>query len=282
MRSFFNSIDALSRYAPGVELSTDLETLQSSFLTAKQRIVEMITPEVWNKVEELQTADLIDSFLSAIANRVMFEHAIFMAVSKNSGDQKLHKYQHEEIKDKYVSNFWSAMNNVLTYLDQHPDYAGWEDSKHYKQRQELLIKSAEEFDYYYAIESSPYFYYKIQFLIRKIYQNDILPRIKKIEVLADHPELAERVKRALCYHVMSEAVATFDLTELPRSIRYDFTHEFTKTGSMVQSRDKLQDYFLSQVRSWYQNIETELALLRGAVDVEVTENKEQNSYYLMS
>lgn len=282
MREFFYDITALGRYAPGVDNSIDIETLQPSFLTAKQRIVDMITPGVWDKIDKIRTDELIDSFLSAIANRVMFEHSIFLAVSKNSGDQKLYKYQHEEIKDKYISNFWSAMNNILTYLDQHPDYAGWQDSTHYKQRQGLLIKSAEEFDYYYAIESSPYFFYKIQFLIRKIYENDILPRIKKIEVLADQPELAERVKRALCYHVMAEAVATFDLTELPRSIRYDFNHEYTKTGSMTQSREKLQDYFLSQVRTWYKSIETDLALMRGAVDIEVTENKEQNPYFFMS
>lgn len=281
MNQFFNDTDDLSRYAPGVDSSTDLATLQPSFLTSKQKIIEMITLDVWEKIAKDKPADLFPSLLSAIANRVMYEHAIFLAIAKNSGEQKLYKYQHEEIKDTYISNFWAAMNSILQYLDTYPDFADWKESKHYQQRQGLLIKSADDFDYYYAIDNSPYFYYKIQFLIRKIYLNEIKPRVKNLSLLDQYPNLADKVKRTLCYHVMAEAVMTFDLTELPRSIRYDFNHEYTKTNSTVQTREKLHDYFISQVQSWYKTIETELSLLKGAEDIVVSQNKEDNNYYFI-
>lgn len=226
MRQFFTDISELSEYAPGVDSSIELITLKPSFRTSRQKITEMVTLPVWEKVAEERTEELFENFLSAIANRMMYEHSIFLAVAKNAGEQKLYKYQHEEIKDIYVSNFWTAMNNILQYLDSHPDYAEWKDSKHYKDRQNLIIKSAEEFDHYYAIDSSPYFYYKVQFLIRKIYSDEIKSRVKKISLLQEDSEFASKVKRALCYNVMAEAVMTFDLTELPRSIRYDFNHEY--------------------------------------------------------
>lgn len=282
MNRFFSDISELSEYAPGVDSSIELITLKPSFRTSRQKITEMVTQPVWEKVAEERTEELFENFLSAIANRMMYEHSIFLAVAKNAGEQKLYKYQHEEIKDTYVSNFWAAMNNILQYLDSHPDYAGWQESKHYKDRQKLIIKSAEEFDHYYAIDSSPYFYYKVQFLIRKIYSDEIKSRVKKISLLQEETEFAYKVKRALCYHVMAEAVMTFDLTELPRSIRYDFNHEYEKTGSIPQSREKLNDYFMKQVLAWYKAIETEISLSKECVDIEISDNKEENNYYFMS
>lgn len=282
MRQFFTDISELSEYAPGVDSSIELTTLQPSFRTSRQKITEMVTQAVWEKVSEEKTSELFENFLSAIANRMMFEHSIFLAVAKNAGEQKLYKYQHEEIKDIYVSNFWAAMNNILQYLDSHTDYADWGNSKHFKDRQNLIIKSAEEFDHYYAIDSSPYFYYKVQFLIRKIYSDEIKSRVKKISLLQEDSDFASKVKRALCYHVMAEAVMTFDLTELPRSIRYDFNHEYERTGSVPQSREKLNDYFMKQVLAWYRTIETEISLTKESVDIEVSDNKEENNYYFMS
>ena len=280
MKNFFVDIYALSEYAPGVVNSTDLATLQPAFLTARQKVAEIITPAILKKVVEDKTAELYKYFQAALANRTMYEYAIFFAVAKSEAD-KLYKYQYEAIKEVYISNFWAAMNNILQHLDSNTDYADWKDAKHYKERQKLVVKSAEDFDYYYAIESSPYFYYKVQFLIRKITSDEIRPRIKKLEVLKEEGDFAEKIKRALCYHVVAEAVMTFDLTELPKSIRSEVNHEFTKNGSTPQTRDKLYNYLMKQVHAWYRNIETEMLVRKGAVDIEVIQNKEENNHFLI-
>ena len=91
--------------------------------------------------------------------------------------------------------------------------------------------------------------------------------------------LLERIRRCLCWHVMAEAVMKFDLTELPRSIRWDLTHEFSKTGSQMQVRERLYSNLMTEVDNWYADIEASVRLLRGSPDRVANTNEESNKYY---
>lgn len=71
----------------------------------------------------------------------------------------------------------------------------------------------------------------------------------------------------------------FDLTELPRSTRWDLTHEFTKTGSQMQVREKLYASLMSEVEGWYTDIEEAIRLMRGPSDRVANSNEERNKYY---
>ena len=246
---FFNSIDELQQYAPGVESSLQLQTLLPSYLTARQAIISVVTQKVWNElVAETENEDLLAVVRIAVANRIMYEHQIFLATEKNNTDQKMYKYQYEEIKDKYITLYWSAMDSLLSYLDGNSGYGEWGKSEGYLQRQSLLVKSAAEFNFYFGIDSSPYFFSKVQFLIRKTTDDHIKPRVGKLEDVKPDSDFGKKVLRALCYHVMAQAVQLFDLTELPKSIRNDITHEFSKSGSMMQVREKLTATLMADVR----------------------------------
>jgi len=276
---FFNSISELQQYAPGVESALSLQTLLPSYLTTRQAIVSVVTQKVWDKLVA-ETESLLAVVRTAVANRIMYEHQIFLATDKNNTDRKMYKYQYEEIKDKYITLYWSAMDSLLSYLDEHRWYGKWGKSEGYLQRQSLPIKSASEFNFYFGIDSSPYFFSKVQFLIRKTTDDHIKPRVGNLDDVRLDSDFGKKVLRALCYHVMVQAVQLFDLTELPKSIRNDITHEFSKSGSMMQVREKLAATLMADVNHYYSEIERLRAAGNGYTQHVVNRNSEKNSFYL--
>ena len=168
------------------------------------------------------------------------------------------------------------MDELLTWLDSNPETGGYNESKTYRERQELPIKNAEEFDYYYGIDRSAYFFSKVQFLIRSVWQHKIKPMISGLEV---NEELQDMINRSLCYQVVAEAVMKFDVTELPRSIRYDYNHEYTR-GTSMQSRDKLYGDLMAQVTAWNESIENLVQIQKGATAIHMNINDENNKFYL--
>ena len=182
------------------------------------------------------------------------------------------------LKDEYISQFWAAMDTLLLWLDENPETGGYSSGVLYQERKTMPVHDALEFDHYYGIDRSPYFYSKVLFLMRKIVKENILPRTGDLSKIED-ASLLDRIRRCLCWHVMAEAVMKFDLTELPRSTRWDLTHEFTKTGSQMQVREKLYSNLMSEVDGWYTDIEEAVRLMRGAADRVANSNEERNKYY---
>lgn len=274
----FSDTDELRRYVQGVDGTMSMETLRPAFTLARKAVVDTVGEAVFNALAAEQSAPVYEAIRMAIANYTMFKHLIFWATSRGNTDQQIYKYQYEEIKDEYITQFWAAMDTILLWLDGNPETGGYNQSELYKERQAMPVRDALEFDRYYGIDRSPYFYSKVLFLMRKIVQENILPRtgdLSKIEDLS----LLDRIRRCLCWHVMAEAVMKFDLTELPRSTRWDLTHEFTKTGSQMQVREKLYANLMSEVNAWYTDIEEAVRLMKGPSDRVANSNEERNKFY---
>ena len=274
----FSDIDELRRYVQGVDGTMSLETLQPAFTLARKAVADTVGESVFEALAAELDAPVYQAMRMAVANYAMFKHLIFWATSRGNTDQQIYKYQYEEIKDEYITQFWAAMDTLLLWLDGNPETGGYDQSGLYRERQTMPVRDALEFDRYYGIDRSPYFYSKVLFLMRKIVQENILPRTGDLSKIEDE-SLLERIRRCLCWHVMAEAVMKFDLTELPRSTRWDLTHEFTKTGSQMQVREKLYASLMSEVEGWYTDIEEAIRLMRGLSDRVANSNEERNKYY---
>lgn len=274
----FSDTDELRRYVQGVDGTMSLETLQPAFTVARKAVADTVGGTVFDALAAEQDAPVYQAIRTAVANYAMFKHLIFWATSRGNTDQQIYKYQYEEIKDEYITQFWAAMDTLLLWLDENPETGGYDQSGLYRERQAMPVRDALEFDRYYGIDRSPYFYSKVLFLMRKIVQENILPRTGDLSKIEDG-SLLERIRRCLCWHVMAEAVMKFDLTELPRSTRWDLTHEFTKTGSQMQVREKLYASLMSEVEGWYTDIEEAVRLMRGLSDRVANSNEERNKYY---
>ena len=85
-------------------------------------------------------------------------------------------------------------------------------------------------------------------------------------------------KRSLCYQVMAKAVMQFDVTELPRSVRYDFNHEYTK-GTSMQTRENLYAQLMADVDGWTRSIENIMKVSSGSASVQSNYNDEKNKHY---
>lgn len=274
----FSDTDELRRYVQGVDGTMSLETLQPAFTLARKAVADTVGESVFEALAAELDAPVYQAMRTAVANYAMFKHLIFWATSRGNTDQQIYKYQYEEIKDEYITQFWAAMDTLLLWLDGNPETGGYDQSGLYRERQTMPVRDALEFDRYYGIDRSPYFYSKVLFLMRKIVQENILPRTGDLSKIEDE-SLLERIRRCLCWHVMAEAVMKFDLTELPRSTRWDLTHEFTKTGSQMQVREKLYASLMSEVEGWYTDIEEAIRLMRGLSDRVANSNEERNKYY---
>lgn len=275
--SLFKDIADFRKYCDGLRADTEYRQLIPSIRSTASAISGIIGGRTLLAISELQDGNEgLEVLKTAVATGTLYRYQIFDSVKKNGSDASMYKYQHEEIKEHHISAHWLAMDELLTWLDSNPETGGYNESKTYRERQELPIKNAEEFDYYYGIDRSAYFFSKVQFLIRSVWQHKIKPMIFGVEI---NEELQDMINRSLCYQVVAEAVMKFDVTELPRSIRYDYNHEYTR-GTSMQNRDKLYGDLMSQVSAWNESIENLVQIQKGATAIHMNINDENNKFYL--
>lgn len=271
----FTDIDDLSQYVQGFERSLTLEALAPSIMQAKAELKKSLRADILEKL--LQEDAISGTVKSAVANYAMYRYLIFWAASKNNTNQSLYKYQYEAMKEEYISIYWCAMDGIFAWLDG-SSLDGWKTSPLYMQREKSLVKSAVEFDQYFQINASEYFFSKVQFLMHKVMEDEINPRLKSLS--APSEKVLEKAKRVLVYHTMAQAVMLFDVTELPKSIRNDVAHEFTKESSLMQVREKIKNTLMADVEKYYKALETEVKSNRGiAIKVAANLNEEGNNFY---
>lgn len=276
----FKDIADFRSYVDGLEADTTLEQLRPSIRSASTSIASIIGKAVFQKLsEDLDLYSYGNEMLkTAVATSALYRYQIFLSTKKNNTEAKFYKYQHEEIKEHHIEAFWSAMDELLDWLDENADNVPeWKESQLCKIRESLPVKNAAEFDGYYGIDRSSYFYSKVLFLLRTIWSENIRPVLGR---LVPDEALMERSKRILCYWTMAEAVLKFDVTELPRSIRYDFNHEYTKSSD-PQTRDRLHADLMSKVNSWMKMVESAVKSATGGNVSGGVVNAEENKFFYM-
>lgn len=271
--TIFTDLEDFRSYADGVQADTAYRQLHPS-LRATGSEMEKIIPSA---VIEAVASDTAGSELlkTALANGALYRYQIFLSVKRNGSDASLYKYQHEELKDNYCEAYWKAMDALLDWLDAHPDTGNWQDTGDYTARQALPVKNAEEFHYYFGINRSSCFYAKVLYLIRECWKG-IASAVRGHE---DNEAVMDAAKRALCYAVMAKVVKRFDVTEFPRSIRWDYNHEYTK-GSSVQNRDRLFNELTAESQASLDEVAAQIRRLSGSDTVADT-NEESNKHFLL-
>ncbi|MDR1629925.1 MAG: hypothetical protein LBS36_06905, partial [Oscillospiraceae bacterium] len=110
-----------------------------------------------------------------------------------------------------------------------------------------------------------------------------IPKRITLEKLNEKPNLADKLKYRLAYRVMARAVMQFDISELPKSIRNDINHEFTKYSSAGENKKQLFDYLSGTADGYGDELEIELQktlnpIIGDSIDNPNTETKK---YYFM-
>lgn len=284
--TIFQDLDDFRSYADGLQADTAFRQLLPSIRATAMEMEKVITKVAFDAITTVPVAQQgqeppVDAFAdgrellkTALANGALYRYQIFATVKKAGSDAALYKYQHEELKASYVENYWKAMDQLLDWIDTYPDFPGLSETTYYEERQELPVRNAEEFHRYFGIERSSYFFAKALYLIRDCWAK-LLPRVRGFE---ENEAVMDAARKAVCYHVIARVVKTWDLTEFPRSIRFDYNHEYSK-GSSSASRDQLYASILSEAVAAEAQID---ALRRHASDDDATGNSnvEKDKFYL--
>ena len=246
----FDSLKDFTQYAPGIGANTSFDQLATHIKVITSEIWDYITVPVYMALRSEPSEDASDEekailaeglqlLKTAIASGTLMKHQVFATVERAGTEASIYKYQHEELKQHHRDAYWTAVDELMEWLLKNPTIGNYNQSAAYKEIESLPIKSAEEFDRYFQIGRSSYFFSRIRYIIRSKWE-----RIRK-NIQSENEAQMELAKKAVCYLVMADVVLTFDVTEWPKAIRYDFNHEYTK-GSSTQSRQTLARNFLAE------------------------------------
>ncbi len=287
--TIFTDLDDFRSYAEGLQADTVYRQLQPSIRSTAMEMEKLITkaafeaiaagtytPATTEEVPEPAAIDCSDGkelLKVALAAGTMYRYQIFAAIKRNGSDASLYKYQHEELKDSFLENYWKAMDDLLDWLDENHSVGGYDQSTDYTDRQQLPVRNADEFERYFGINRSSTFFAKVLYLIRDSW-SAIASRIRGHE---SDTAVLEAAKKALCYTVMAKVVKRFDLTEFPRSIRFDYNHEYTR-GSSTASRDALYADLMAEAKTALEEVAHQLKLSSDD-DPVGNSNEEKDKFY---
>jgi len=269
----FKDLAEFRQYAPGIGADTELAQLEPHIRMVTMDIFKLITHEVYIALREGASEEGLDLLKTAVAAGTLYKYQIFLTVTKAGTEAALYKYQHEELKRNHLDIYWSALDALLEWLDVNPGTGKFEESAIYKDRQDLPVSSASEFDKYFQIDRSAYFFSRVQYILKSIWG-----KLKK-NVDQDNSQMMELAKSALCYRTMAKVVMTFDVTEWPKCIRYDFNHEFT-SGADIQDRKILANQFNSEAEDIEAMID-QLLRAQNRAGLQQNHNKESEKHFTM-
>ena len=293
---FFRNVADFRQFVKGWDAAQPLDELLPSYRTVRRDIINLVGQATWDTLkayhltpsaqEDVVKARAVEFIQSALANLIMNQHFIFVAVSKNKTDGDIFKYQYDEIKERYLLAAWAAMNDLLAHLDANTTiFTGYTDLPAYKERQKLIINSYTEFEKYFGIDNSPWFFTKLVFLIKEVTEDEILPRIGTWERLKDEEIIKDKVKRALAYQTMYLALDRFDFMSLPGTIRSQAGNEGNRTSQSRTSDDQAKLLLASKMQDkaagYFSDIELLIKQLSTAgITTPANLNTEHSGFYL--
>lgn len=219
MAELLANISAYKQYAIGVEASTTIDNLRPSFINARKAVIQVLTKKIYDKVAAKESDTEEFKMLSgALANLTMYNYKVFESVSKRINESKdIYKYELDAMRREYINAFYTYIDSLIELLEggDTPD-TDWKETPLYIEKGSLMVKTLVEFEKYYPIDSSYYFFYRSIYLQKEVLELDIVPALKSETLAAD---IKSKVSRAVVFLTVAKAVKRLDVGELPSCIR---------------------------------------------------------------
>lgn len=235
----FQDVAEFRKYAPGVSAQTDFDELNSSAISAKKKITDIITSEIWDQVQP-ETDSINQSLKIAYANLIMHHAVVFNIVSlRISGGADVYKSEQETMRRQYIDNYFNAMDSLIKELSENDNYKTlWEATDHYKMISKLELKTTGAFHSFYGIDMSYLFFFRSVSLQREVLIEEGMSTIFERAAGKDH--LIEKLYFALSKMVVALALTRFDIIEMPATIRSLFDEQkSSRAGSDEANRAQL-------------------------------------------
>lgn len=256
---FFTDIDEFRTYI-AIPASVQLTALNPSFRPAKRRIANVIGAKTYatikshysNPPEEVNATldEAVEYIQGALANMMHIDYFKMSASERNATENKLYKYQEDQTIEINITNTWTELDNLLELLEANQTtFTDYVDTDTFKERENLIFKNAKEFDKYYGIDQSAYFYMRTTYLQKEIITDILEKRGVDIESVDQNEKYEYAVKKALAYEIMAQACRRFEYPELPKSIRNDLSDEMRRRVYMSSQSTHIKEVLFQELHN---------------------------------
>lgn len=284
INDLFQNIAEFREMVPGISANLEFSELNSSAISARKQIRNIITSDLWDQIKSETDSDAHLYLSNAFANLIMHKALIFDVIAKRmSGKADVYKHELETMRRQYIDNYYNAMDSLIQELSENSAYSEkWRASSDYKLIDELKIKTTAEFNSFYGIDMSYLFFFRSISIQREILLDGISDTFVKA---VEREDLIKKLKLALSHLVVAMAITRFDIIELPATIRSLFDEQKTsRSGSDEQNRILA---LASELRGNAMNIVSGVELALSEPDTsdivsETSMNREEDKIYLIS
>lgn len=284
INDLFQNIAEFREMVPGISANLEFSELNSSAISARKQIRNIITSDLWDQIKSETDSDAHLYLSNAFANLIMHKALIFDVIAKRmSGTADVYKHELETMRRQYINNYYNAMDSLIQELSENSAYSEkWRASSDYKLIDELKIKTTAEFNSFYGIDMSYLFFFRSISIQREILLDGISDTFVKA---VEREDLIKKLKLALSHLVVAMAITRFDIIELPATIRSLFDEQKTsRSGSDEQNRILA---LASELRGNAMHIVSGVELALSEPDTsdivsETSMNREEDKIYLIS
>lgn len=284
LNEFFKDIADMRDYVSLVGSDLEFQELNSSAISARKEIRNIISPAIWDKLKDSDDSGPLTFLKVAFGNLTMHKALIFTMIAKRlSGGADVYKYEIETMRRQYIDNYFNAMDSLIELLGSDERYKDdWMKLPSCKMIANLQVKSTSEMNSYYGIDMSYLFFFRTIPIQREVLDEKMSGYFQRA---SGRPELLPRLKRALVLEIVATALLRFDIIELPHTIRSLFDDQkISRSGNTEKtSLENLAGSLQQQASGIILAVEAALAEpSSGNIDSETSFNRESDKFFLMS
>jgi hypothetical protein len=314
---FFSNTAALKVFIKGIDISTDISGFAPMYRHAAKKFVKLVGSGTYDLLKGHITTppdpavaildQAVEYARGTMANLLALAWFAFNAGDRNKNDN-LYRYQENEVKEKYLENAWAEFDELINLMESDIATAAADESETpyvspftafaasdlFKERENLYITSAGEFDKIYGIDNSSYFYFNAIFIQQEVEKETIYARVKEKPVIlvedtddekAHKTEMLYLIRKAIAFETVARACQRFDYTELPKNLRNDSGKEIgasVNRNEMGSIKDILYSRLHAKALEYLSSIDlkTKLAASETTPDFPDEVNSEDNKFYL--
>jgi hypothetical protein len=306
---FFANTAAIKVFIRGIDINTGIDSFAPMYRHAAKKFVKLVGSDTYDMLAaHIKTppdpavpilGQAVEYTRGTLANMLALPWFAFDAASRNK-DGNVYRYQENDIKEAYLENAWAEFDELINLMEadiakaaadesQTPyvtPFADFADMELFKEREKLYITSAGEFDKYYGINNSSYFYFSAIFIQQEVERETIYTRVKTRPVdNTDNADLLYLIRKAIAFETVARACQRFDYTELPLNLRNDSGKEIgasVNRNEMGSIKDTLYSRLHAKALEYYGSIDLKMKIASSTTTPELpTEvNDETKKFYL--
>ena len=285
---------------PGVIASGELDNIRPSFLSGKSDVVNVISDDVYNLAATHYNSanyqqpgfeildELVDLLQTPVALFTYYHYLPFIVARiddegitrvENDDRKTAYKYQIDAQAQSFLKLAWLSTDLLLQFLNEKA-FTEWTGSDEYAESRTLIYKSYKDFQKWYNIDNSNYFYSSVIQIIKRKQEMELRERIPEFDTIitnyyantlsADETKLLQKMQQAVAIDVLADACFQLEFYRIPATLRAAAGNNFqkgTKISEQGYLRQTLAPDFRTKADGQYYKLEQLYATQKEAAEL---------------